>query len=81
MAKIKFKWNMAGFEAVRRLPGVAEDINRRAEAIATAAGDGYEASPYDGKTRHRASIFARTKRAQRDNAKNNTLVKSVDHGR
>lgn len=78
---MKFKWNVGEFQAIRRLPGVAAEINRRAEAIADAAGDGYEWSAYDGLTRSRAGVVTASFKAIRDNAKNNTLVKSLDAGR
>lgn len=77
----RIKWNMRGFEQLRRDPGVAADIDRRARRIAAAAGDGYEASPYEGKSRHRASVITATHKARLDNARHNTLLGAMDAGR
>ena len=38
-------------------------------------GEGYSADSYVGKTRANVSIYPETKEAQRDNYKNNTLIK------
>lgn len=72
---------MKGFEELRRHPAVAADVNARAARIAAAAGEGYEASPYEGKTRHRASVMTVGAKAMVDNARNNTLLGAVDAGR
>lgn len=77
----KIKWNFRAFEQLRREPGVKASIDARAKRIAAAAGDGYEAGSYAGKTRHRGSVITANTRAMRDNAKNNTLLRSIDAGR
>lgn len=74
---VRIKWNKAGFEQVRRLPGVEAKILAIGQDIAKTAGDGYEANLAAGKTRSRVSVRAETFRASRDNAKNNTLVKAL----
>lgn len=81
MGSFQFKWVVSEFEAIRRLPGVEAELDRRAEAIAEAAGDGYEWSGSDGKSRSRAGVYPTTFKAIRDNAKNNTLLKALDAGR
>lgn len=78
---MRIKWNIKGFEELRRAPGVAADVDSRAARVASAAGDGYESSPYEGKSRHRASVFTQTPRAMVDNAKHNTLLRAIDAGR
>ena len=78
---MRIKWNIKGFEELRRAPGVAADVDSRASRVAAAAGNGYVASPYEGKSRHRASVFTQTPRAMVDSQKNNTLLRSLDAGR
>lgn len=77
---MRIKYNFKAFEHIRRLPAIEQDINNRAEKIAAHAGNGYQASPYAGKTRHRASVITTTYKAKRDNAKNNTLIRSLHAG-
>lgn len=84
MARTRIQWNKAGFEALLRHPAVKADLFRRAEKIAEAAGGelgGYVARSGEGKTRSRAAVIAATYRARRDNAANQTLLKSIDAGR
>ena len=78
---MRIKWNNRAFEDLRRAPGVAADIDSRAARVAAAAGKGYVASPYEGKSRHRASVFTQTPRAMVDSQKNNTLLRALDAGR
>lgn len=83
MARTRIQWNKAGFEALLRHPAVKADLFRRAEKIAEAVGElgGYVARSGEGKTRSRAAVIAATYRARRDNAANQTLLKSIDAGR
>lgn len=78
---MKIKWNMAAFKAIRFDPTVLGVINNAAAKIAAAAGDGYETGAYSGTNRPRASVITATYKAQRDNAKNNTLARSIDAAR
>ena len=78
---MRIKWNIKGFEELRRAPGVAADIDSRAARVAAAAGDGYESSPYRGSGRHRASVMTKTPKAMVNNAKHNTLLRALDAGR
>lgn len=81
MGRTKLRWNMGGFTDIRRDPGVIADIDGRAADVAAAAGDGYETGSWQGKTRYRGSVITATARAQKDQAKNNTLQRSLDAGR
>lgn len=78
---MKIKWNMAAFRAIRFDPVAVRVINNAAVKIAAAAGDGYEVGAYSGTNRPRASVITATYKAQRDNAKNNTLARSIDAAR
>jgi len=77
------KWNNKAFRQIRTLPEVRRELERRAEAIAREAGDGYtvESEITRGRGRARAAVFPTTSAAIRDNAANNTLLKALDAGR
>jgi hypothetical protein len=81
MAKTRIKWNVKAFRELRLEPGVIADLEARAEAVAAAAGSGYEASAMAGKNRGRASVITADYAAIRDNAKNQSLLRSLDAGR
>lgn len=81
MAKPRIKWNVKAFRELRLEPGVITDLGRRADAIADAAGAGYEASTFAGRNRGRASVITGDYAAIRDNAKNQTLLRNLDRGR
>lgn len=74
------KWNMRGFRELRFDPAVKAEILARGERMAAAAGDGYVADPYDGRNRPRVSVRTDNFAAMRDNAKNNTLLRSINAG-
>ena len=84
MAKTQFKWRLAGFREVRTLPGVREELVRRAERIAAASGGadaGYVVRSTAGRNRARAAVITATIRAMASNRKHNTLVRNIDAGR
>ena len=78
---MKIDFNMQGFEDLRRDPAVQADIDARTSRIADAAGDGYEPGSYQGRRRYRGSVITASYKAQRDNAKRQTLLRSLDAGR
>ena len=57
MKRVEFQWKRGVFEQIRRLPGVEKELKKVADSVARAAGDGYESSLGDGKTRSRASVL------------------------
>lgn len=85
MGKAKIKWNIKGFYDLRSEPGVVADLEARAEAIAAAAGVGYVTGSQQGakkpQGRWRASVATGDWDAIEDNARNQTLLKSLDAGR
>lgn len=81
MAKPRIKWNVKAFRELRLDPGVMDDLERRADAIADAAGPGYEASTFEGRNRGRASVITGDWKARIDNARNQTLLRNLDAGR
>lgn len=77
MAKVRVELNSEGVRELLRsteMAGVCRDL---AGGIAARAGDGYGVSVYTGRNRVNASVYATTKEAERDNLKNNTLLKAV----
>lgn len=77
----KVKLNRAGMTALLKSDAVRADIERRAQAIAAAAGDGHEAGSSIGQTRARASVITTTFDAMYREATNRTLTRAFDAGR
>lgn len=75
------KYNMRGFDALRRAPGVQADIDARTNRVAEHAGAGFEAGSFQGRRRYRGSVITTTPKAMARNAKHNTLLRSLDAGR
>ncbi len=79
---MRVKWNVSAFEALRKDPAVEADVHRRARAVADAAGEGFEAFPsIPARRRARAAVVPVTVEAQIRNARDNTLLRSLDAGR
>ena len=81
MARSRIVFHHAGFDAVRSSPGVQADLHRRAQAIAEAAGDGFEVNERVGKHRARASVRTETFKARRAEAQDKVLTTAIDAGR
>lgn len=78
MGKFKFELNRFGVRELLQSSEMLEICRKEANAIKEKAGDGYEVSVMSpGKTRVNASVEAKTVKARRDNAQNNTLLKAV----
>ena len=61
--------------------GMARDMERRAAAVAGAAGEGFEASVQKGRTRIQASVITASAKARRRQQKHHTLERATDAGR
>ena len=79
--KIRLKFNYAGFDAIRKSPGVQADLKERAERIAAAAGEGHEVTTRVGAHRARANIVTATHEAREGEATDKTLSSALDAGR
>lgn len=66
------EWNWAGWNEVRKSPGVQAMLMEEANKVASNAGEGYKAVQYPS----RVVVVPDTKKAEKDNLKNNTLLKS-----
>lgn len=78
MAKIEFKLNLAGLNALMKSAEMQAVLDSAASRIASAAGSGYEveaAHPISFVAI--AAVHARTYEARRENSENNTLLKAA----
>jgi hypothetical protein len=83
VASPKFKWNPAGFEAIRRSPEAVDLLEGLVDGAASAAGPGYTGSVVQGVGRGTlgraiGTVFTDDFKAVRDNAKNQTLLRVFD---
>lgn len=81
MADVKVTLNRSGIRALLRSTEVENDLRRRAERIAAAAGDGMEADSSIGANRARASVRTATFEAMRAEADGRALSAALDAGR
>ena len=72
---MKIQWNRSAFEEVRRSGPVMAEISALTYGLAREAGEGYEGSTMQGRSRFRGIVFPDTWSARKDNARNNTLVR------
>ena len=81
MTGVQVKINRKGAAQILKSTSVQAAAKHRAQQIATAAGPGYKADSMIGRNRARASVYADTFRARRDNARRGTLLRSVGAAR
>lgn len=77
---MNIKFRLAAFREIRTSEGVHADLRRRAQAIASACGEGYTAFSSPGRQRARASVVTTSFRSRWDNATRNTLVNNLGAG-
>ena len=77
MSKVEIELNSAGIQELLKSADVKKYCEEIARGVASRAGDGYEFDSVVGKTRVNASVYAATKKANRDNLENNTLLKAL----
>jgi hypothetical protein len=73
--------NPAGVRDLLRSPGVERDLRERANRIAQAAGEGYEADSAIGSKRARATVWTATPEAMLIEATEHRLLRALDAGR
>ena len=78
---VKIEFNQAGFAALAKGAAVLADLTRRGEAIAAAAGDGFEARPSIGRTRARVVVITATPEAMIAEASDKALTSAIGAGR
>lgn len=74
----RVKWRVKGFQELRKSGAVLAELTERAERVAAASGDGFEARSGEGRTRARASVVTTTVKAMR---RPNRMVENLDRGR
>lgn len=80
--RVKIKLNLAGFQRLRTSSEMDRAILARAQRVATAAGDGFEAKQSPGANRARAVVVPATFEAALESAKNpSTLIGALNAGR
>jgi hypothetical protein len=81
MADVRFELDSNGVKALLRSEPVRAEIERRANAIAEAAGPGFEASVRVGANRVHGSVYATTVEAMLAEANEQALTRAIDAGR
>ena len=80
-ADVRVRLNSHGVRELLRSGDVLADLTGRATAIASAAGEGYEADSAVGRTRARASVRTATPEAVRAESRDKTLTRAIGAGR
>ena len=79
---VRIVFHNAGFVELLNCPEVLADLDRRARAIAEAAGDGMTATPAErGRRRAHASVWTETFPARIAEAQDRALTRAIDAGR
>lgn len=81
MALGKLKLNQAGVRELLKSEGVLADLADRADAIAAAAGDGFESDWERGPKRARASVRTTDYESRKAEAQARALTRAIDAGR
>lgn len=81
MGNLRIVLNHAGVRELLRSPEVQRDLERRAQNIAAAAGEGMEVSTERGATRARATVITATFEARYREATDRALTRAIDAGR
>lgn len=81
MARIVFDLDRHGIGQLLKSPEVRRDLERRARAIAAAAGPGHEVATETPGTRVRVTVTTATTQARLNEARHRSLTRAVDAGR
>lgn len=80
---MKIRWNIAGFQAIRRSAGVDAHLQAEVDRIAARlplGPDQYRHGVEAGKTRSRGFVVTATPEAMIDNAENHSLLRALGGG-
>lgn len=79
----RVKLNLKGFRALRTSPAVADDLRKRAERVANAAGPGWIAVPARSKQNNRARyvVVPTTPEASRESITEQVGIRALNAGR
>lgn len=74
---LKIELDSAGIQALLKSQEIMETLQEQADSIRAQLGDQYQTSQRVGKTRANVSVYTEDPDALRDNAQNNTMLKSM----
>lgn len=80
-SSLRIELNKAGVRALLVSPEIQADLKTRADRIAQAAGEGFEAEVGTGANRARAIVRTATFEARRAEARDRVLTRALDAGR
>ena len=79
---VRIVFRPAAHRELRTSSAAVAEVTSRAEAVAEAAGDGFEVLPVQApRNRARALVATTTYEAMKRNAEENTLLRALDAGR
>ena len=77
MADIEFKLNLPGLNELMKSPEMQAALDTAGERVRDIAGEGYATSARTGRYIGFCNIYPEDKKAAKDNAENNTLIKAL----
>lgn len=81
-SKVRVKWHLKNWRALRNSAEVRGDLDERASRIAASAGDGFTRRQAKvGKNRERASVGATTYEGRKRQSEDNVLQRALNAGR
>lgn len=80
MSSVKIELNSEGVRQLLKSPEMMAICQELANGVARRCGDGYKTSAYRGANRVNVSVVATTKKAIKDNRKNNTILHALGGG-
>ncbi len=81
MSKVKIVLNRDGVRSLLRSAEMQAICEQHASNARSKLGDGYEVSTFVGKNRCNASVKAVSKKARKENMKDNTILKAIGSGK
>ena len=76
-AKFKFELNPGGVRELLNSSAMKKVLSNHASSVAKKAGSGYSTSVISVSDRAKGFVHTATKKAQKENLKNNTLLKAL----
>ena len=77
MSKVKVEINLPGINAMMKSPPIASALQNAGNAVARAAGEGFDARTHQASWVAIANVYADTKEAKKANRDDNVLLKAV----
>lgn len=74
------RWNLKGFEEVRRMPGVEDRLQAEVSRILGSLDGDYEGGVEPGASRSRGYVVTTSGDSIRDEAENHTLLRALGGG-